>query len=131
MSAVVMQGDSWRGVLNDEWHVDDPSWDDVSRAIQRLDAKTFTMVTIQRPGEQHLSVGGGGGQYVVYATFDNGDFWNLVSRTVDDGTVLLNAGGQDGEYPARQIVDLHQAQTAARAFFENTQLEPSLCWQKQ
>lgn len=131
MSALAIHGDSWRGVLNDEWRVDDPSWDDVSKAIGRLDAKTFTMVTIQGPGEQHLAVGGGAGRYVVYATFDNCDFWNLLVATADDGTVLLNAGGQEGDYPACQIVDLHQAETAAQAFFVGLQLDPSLRWEKQ
>lgn len=131
MSALAIHGDSWRGVLNDEWHVDAPSCDEVSKAIERLDAKAFTMVTIQGPGEQHLAVGGGAGRYVVYATFDNCDFWNLLAATVDDRTVLLNAGGQEGDYPACQIVDLDQAQRAARAFFEGLQLEPSLRWQKQ
>jgi hypothetical protein len=131
MSALAIHGDRWRGVLNDEWHVDDPSWDGVSQAIQRLDAKTFTIVTIQGPGEQHLAVGGGAGRYVVYATFDNCDFWNLLTGTSDDGTVLLNAGGQEGDYPACQIVDLDQTQKAARAFFVGLQLEPSLRWEKQ
>lgn len=131
MSALAICGDSWRGVLNDEWHIDDPSWDDVLKAIRRLDATTFTMVTIERPGEQLLAGGGGAGQYVVYATYDNVEFWNLLSSTVDERTVLLNAGGQEGDYPARQIVDLLAAETAARAFFVEGQLESALAWEKQ
>jgi hypothetical protein len=131
MSGLVIRGDSWRGVLNDGWQVDNPSWDDVKKAIQRLDAKTYTIVTIQGPGEQHLAVGGGAGRYVVYATFDNFAFWNLLNAAVGDGMALLNAGGQEGDYPVGQIVDLTQAQTAARAFFIGLQLEPSLRWEKQ
>ena len=49
----------------------------------------------------------------------------------DDGTVMLNAGGQEGDYPAGQIVNLDQVQTAARAFFVGLQLEPSLQWERQ
>jgi hypothetical protein len=128
---VSIHGDNWRGVLNDEWHVDDPSWDDVSHAIQRLDAETLTIVTIQGPGEQHLAVGGGAGRYVVYATFDGCDFFNLLTVACDGGMVLLNAGGQEGDYPARQIVDVDQARAAAKAFFVGRQLEPSLRWEQQ
>lgn len=84
------------------------------------------MLTIQGPGEQHLAVGGGSGRYVVYATFDNCDFLNLLAATVDDGSVLLNAGGQEGDYSARQIVDLTQAEKAARAFFAGLRLDPRL-----
>lgn len=131
MSALAIHGDRWRGVLNDEWHIDNPTWDEVSRAIQRLDAKTFTMVTIQGPDGQHLAVGGGAGQYVVYATFDNCDFWNLLAERIQEGMVVLNAGGQEGEYPACQIVDLGQAQAAAHAFLGQLQLAPTLRWEKQ
>lgn len=88
-----LHGDGWRGVLSDDWHVEAPFWNDVKQAIERLDAKTFTIVTIQGPGEQHLAVGGGVGRYVVYATFDNCEFWNLVAATESDSTVLLNVGG--------------------------------------
>lgn len=131
MKAVSIQGDSWRGVLNDEWSLESPDWDAVSMAIERLDAKKYTIVTIQGPGEQHLAVGGGAGRYIVYATFDNWEFWNLLGQRVDGDKIILNAGGQEGDYPARQIVDLAQAQAAARAFFVGLQLDPSLRWEKQ
>jgi hypothetical protein len=130
LRAFAIHGDCWSGVLSDDWNVEDPSWDDVSKAIQRLDAKTFTMVTIEGPWEQHLAVGGGAGRHVVYATFDNYEFWSLLGHESMDGTVLLTAGGQEGDFPARRIVDLDQARIAARAFFIGLQLEPSLRWAK-
>ncbi|MDC3982186.1 Imm1 family immunity protein [Polyangium jinanense] len=131
MSALSIHGDKWHGVLNDEWHVDRPSWDDVDKAIRRLDAKTYTIVTVQGPGEQHLAIGGGSGRYIVYATFDNCEFWNLLSTDSTNGMVLLNAGGQEGDYPAAQIVDQEQARTAARTFLLDLRLEPSLRWERQ
>jgi hypothetical protein len=131
MNASRISGDRWRGMLNDEWHVDQPSWDEAEDAIRRLDASTYTIVMIESIGEQHLAVGGGAGRYVVYATFDNYDFWNLLGDGGAGGRTLLNAGGQDGDYPVRQIVDLEQACRAARTFFLGLRLDPSLWWEKQ
>ncbi|HEY4243555.1 MAG TPA: Imm1 family immunity protein [Kofleriaceae bacterium] len=131
MRALAIHGDRWHGVLNDCWRVDSPSWDDVDAAIGRLDGKSYTIVTLQGPGEQHLTVGGGDGQYVVYGTFDNNEFWNLLNPKDEGGTALLNAGGQEGDYPARQIVDRENARAAARTFLEKLQLEPSLRWENQ
>ncbi|MFO0693855.1 MAG: Imm1 family immunity protein [Polyangiales bacterium] len=131
MSDLSICGDRWHGVANDEWHVDAPSWDDVSRAIRRLDGRTYTLVTIGGSGEEHLAVGGGAGRYVVYVTRDNWDFWNLLSHEDAEGTVSLFIGGQDGDYPARRIVDLEQAEVAARAFLSGRRLEPTLRWEKQ
>lgn len=126
-----IHGDRWNGVMNVEWHIDAPSFDDVNRALDRLDAKTYTMLTLQGVGEQHMTIGGGAGRYVVYATSDNEEFWNLLSPGAGDDIVLLNVGGQQGDYPARQVVDLVQARAAARKFFEQQQRDPDQKWERQ
>lgn len=131
MSARSIHGDSWHGALNDGWHFDHPSWDDVENAIVRLDAKTYTLVTIQGVGEQHMGIGGGAGHYVVYATFDGNDFWNLLNSETKDGLVLLNAGGQEGEYSRKQVLDLQSVLIAARAFFSDSRLDSGLQWERQ
>lgn len=131
MSERTIFGDSWQGVTNAEWLVSQPTWDEVANALSRLDARKYTLVTIQGPGEQHLAVGGGSGRYVVYATFDNSEFWNLLGGLDKGEPELLNAGGQEGEYPQAQIVTYEQAREAAFAFFLNLQLEPSLIWVRQ
>jgi len=35
------------GVLNHEWHIDAASTEELERALQRLDARKYTMVSIQ------------------------------------------------------------------------------------
>jgi hypothetical protein len=124
-------GDCWKGELNHEWSVDDAAEGDLDRALERLDARTYTIVTIQGDGEQHLTVGGGAGQFVVYATFDNDEFWNLVRPESATGVVWLNAGGQEGDFPAAQVVAKEQAQAAGRIFLNSGRLDPSQQWQKQ
>ena len=124
-------GDHWEGVLNREWSIEEASSADLDRTLDRLDARTYTMVTIQADGDRHLTIGGGAGQYVVYATFDNEEFWNLLRPQPIVGTVLLNAGGQQGDFPAAQVVDMEQARAAGRAFLDACHLNPTQQWQKQ
>jgi len=124
-------GDEWKSVLNHEWRLQNASIEDLDRALARLDANTYTMVTITGPNEQHLAVGGGNGAYVVYQTDDNYDFWNLSNPTASDERVMLNIGGQPGEFRRRQVVDLEIARAAAHEFLKNGRRDPALNWEKQ
>ncbi|WP_434345614.1 Imm1 family immunity protein [Myxococcus virescens] len=127
----MIHGDRWEGVLNLEWRVDRASSADLERALEQLDARIHTLVTIQHEGEQHLTIGGGAGQYVVYATINNEQFWNLLRSQPAIGTIRLNAGGQEGNYPAEQIVTKEQALAAGQAFLDAGRLDSSQKWQKQ
>jgi hypothetical protein len=124
-------GDHWEGVLNHEWRVERASSADFDHALDRLDARTHTMITIKADEERHLTIGGGAGQYVVYATFDGEVFWNLLRSQPTVGMVLLNAGGQQGDFPAAQVVDKEQARAAGRAFLDACRLDPTQQWGKQ
>jgi hypothetical protein len=57
------------------------------------------MLTIVGDGESHLTIGGGAGQYVVYAAFDNEVFWNLFRPQDASGRIILVGGGQEGDFP--------------------------------
>lgn len=128
-----LEGDRWEGVLCHDWQVDDPSAADFEDALRRLDATQFTIVTIAGVGEEHLAIGGGAGRYVVYATFDNHEFWNLVRSDSPsaNGTVLLSAGGQEGVYPAAQVVGFAEARAAGLAYLRSGTLDPGQRWEKQ
>lgn len=133
MSTYQLFGDRWEGRVDREWRVVSPSEHDLDQAIERLDGTTYTMISLERlgEGEQHLAVGGGGGRYVVYATFDNEEFWNLVCSEPAEGVVLVKAGGQEGEYPARNVVNLAQARSAGRAFLNSGELDRGQEWEKR
>ena len=126
-----IHGDRWDGALNDEWQVDRASDSDFEEALLRLDAQVYTMLTIWDEDDAGLTIGGGAGRYVVYATFGNEDFWNLLRSEPADGMVLLNAGGQEGDFPANRVVDIEQAAAAGRVFLYSRRLDPSQRWQKQ
>lgn len=121
--------DHWTGVLNRETEFASPTWSIVETAIRNLDGKARTMVTLLCDDEAHLTVGGGrNGQYVVYATRDNLNFFSLNGHDNASEKVLLFVGGQEGDYPRYSIVDVALALRAARTFFETGTLDTGLKW---
>src|ERR1700694_2166654 len=124
--------DLWSGVRCEESSIMNPSWEDIEIAIKRLDGKHRTIVTIKGEEEAHLTVGGGaGGQYVVYATFDNANYFTLMSNDQSQSKVMLFVGGQEGDYPKNIVVDLHPALAAARTFAEIGQIDRDLAWRNE
>jgi hypothetical protein len=111
-----------------------PTWEDIESAIRRLDGETCTLVClgIGEPPVPHMAIGGGkGGKYIVYSTRDNRCFYNLMNPQAAPGKCLLKAGGQDGDYDARQCVSLTDALRAAKTYAETGQIDPSLTWERQ
>jgi len=125
-------GDRWDDLRCEEWSISAASIADFDSALNRLDGRRHTLLTIVGEREDaHLAIGGGAGQYVVYVTPDNDEFWNVVSEREDDEVVLLVAGGQEGDYPARQVVDRETARAAGHAYLRDFSREPSVSWEKQ
>jgi hypothetical protein len=116
------------------------TWADVEREIAALDARTQTLVMLAPPppkgapeGNHHLAVGGGSdGRFIVYATEDNLNFWNLTDpeRSEAKATVRMNIGGQEGEYREAQFVSRDLALRAARRYVEDGQRAADLAWTK-
>lgn len=130
MAAMRMICDCWDGPNNHNVVREAPSQPEFDEAFERLDAQVHTMVVLDAGGERHMSIGGGAGQYVVYATFDNEEFWNLLRKAPTDGVVMLNAGGQEGDFPARQVVGQEEARQAGRSFLASCNLDRTLQWEK-
>ena len=128
-----MVADKWTGVLCYEDETLTPTADDVNQAVQALDAKTRTLVSLYGRDGAHLTIGGGTGQYVVYASSSDEQLWNLVADTgeAQSGVVMLNAGGQEGDFPARQVIAKPQALQAAQTFLQTGALDSSLRWERQ
>lgn len=128
-----------RTLLTDSGIIENPTWDDVERAIKALDARTETLVSLSPPsplgppvGEHHMCIGGGkDNQFVVYMTEDNLSFWNLVDHTRDAGSPRVNMliGGQEGDYSARQCSSREAALLAAREYFNSGGRATGLTWE--
>jgi len=124
--------DKWSGALTDDEVIVTPTVDDLHRAIEALDATVKTSVFLQGEDGAHLAIGGGSGQYVVYVSPSDRQFWNLIANGADRSkTVSLFVGGQDGDYPARQVVDKNVTTKAAEGFFFKGERDPSLHWELQ
>lgn len=123
--------DNWLDAICNEDTITDPTFDVTLNAIDALNAETKTLLSLCAKDDGYLTVGGGNGNYIVYVSTSDEQFWNLLSSKIDDDVRLINAGGQIGDFPARQVVDHDQVVQAARAYFDDGSLSPMLNWEKQ
>jgi hypothetical protein len=124
--------DKWSGALTEDEVIVSPTFDDLRRVIESLDANVKTSVFLEGENGAYLAVGGGSGQYIVYVSPSDQQFWNLIAnRTERNEKISLVVGGQDGDYAARQVVDKNSAIKAAKRFFLKGELDRSLHWELQ
>lgn len=113
----------------DQRELPSPGPSDVESRIQGLNGVDRTLVTVYRD-ESHLAVGGSADDgLVVYCTFDNEVFWQLLGETDSDEPIQVVAGGQAGSYPARHVVTLAAALTAANEFSRTGTRDAGLRWE--
>lgn len=117
--------------IDDETVVGEPTVEDVEAAVRSLDGVQRTLVTLAGPPPAWMGIGGGAeGQFVVFATFDNEAFEQVVSPTSGIETICLVAGGQPGDYPRRHVVTFDAALQAATTFAAEGSLAPTLVWER-
>ena len=130
--AMIVIADEWSGVSCRESTLKDPTWSDVTRLIQGLDAKKRTMVVLKRDEDNSLMIGGGGGRYVLCATVGEGRFFNLVRPVkADAADICLNIGGQDSEYSAQEVVDEVTAIACATEYLKSGNMNSDFEWREQ
>jgi len=127
-----ISADHWSGVQNDEEAIESPSVNDLFRLIKVLNAKDRTLLCLGGQHGSYMAIGGGNRQYVVYISDSNQQLWNLIAEGAEAKLAeTLIVGGQDGDYPARQIVGEEIATKAAESFFLKGERDPSLQWELQ
>lgn len=125
MDSISMQGPG------DDDFVAQASAQAVEGAVRGLDGEDRTLMLLELDDDRQLAVAGGAGQYVVYFTPDNLDFWNLIRPGADERKIELVCAGQPGEFEARFVVDLEPALAAARHFHGTGERRPDLSWERQ
>jgi hypothetical protein len=112
--------------------VEQPSWDAVLRAVQRLDGGACDSVVLNGPQEAYMGiVGGHEGQYVVAGRRRDGKPFILTSGEWRGRWVPVIAGGQENEYADNEVVTLEDALAAARTFFESGECDPRFQWSEK
>ncbi len=106
------------------------NWTEIETAIKDLDGHRKTLVTLETDSETHMAIGGEAGKCIVYATFDNENFYYLVDPSKSDALESLVVGGQEGIYPTKLCVSLNTALKAAKTFTEFGTLEQSVVWEQ-
>ena len=127
-----LTADHWSGVLQQSSEIDYPAWDDVATAVTSMDAVTRTIVCLVATDGSTLTIGGGAGRHVIFMVSASGALWTLQSPERSASEMeLLNAGGQEGDYPANQVVDTATAMRAASSFYRNGASASGLTWVAQ
>ena len=129
---VSIVSDNWNGIHCREQQVKDPSEDDALDAARALDGRTKTLVAVSAADGSSLTIGGGAGQYVAYVSTNDERCFNLLAdQEQSSGTVSLVAGGQEGDFPAEQIVKLDQVLRAVKFFYQAAGMDSGQRWRSQ
>lgn len=131
MFVVNLSVDDWDGPHNSEREVSTPTTEEIREAIEQLDAERHSLVTLHANGDVTIAVGGGDGRFVVFATFDNQLFYNLLGPGDPAKLVEVFVGGQIGEYPENTVVDRSSALSAAMTFAQTGELDSRFSWAEQ
>jgi len=124
--------DDWTGAINHGKEILSPGPETIEAAIRALDGERRTLVVLQGPGNCHLAVGGGeGGEFIVYSTNDNESYLLAINPAMPDksATISLRAGGQEGDFPVRQVIGLAESLAAAKTFAATGGPDESVTWQ--
>jgi Immunity protein Imm1 len=103
-----------------------PTWEDVERAVRRLDGTRFTQVNLADGEDTGLLISGGHGGRYACERMQHDDNYLLLDPTLADDPPLKIS--DDADYPGSWTVELEMALKAARVFFETGQLDPSMQW---
>lgn len=130
MSIAFLQWDEWSEAVDNGSKELNPSWEQVEAAILSLDGISRTIVKLTLDEDAYLIVAGGSDEnYMVFATKDNGVLSHLTDESKPASRILLDVGGQPGEYAAKRCVSSGTALAAAKTYFENGQLRSDLKWE--
>jgi hypothetical protein len=123
--------EDWQNNQNTEVLHPATNWQEIEKAIQELDGKHRTLVTLETDGEAHLAIGGGPDKFIVYLTFDNEVFYYLCGFTKSNLEESLLVGGQEGLYPAKFCVEIDLILQVAKTFAEFGAMDQTVVWEKE
>jgi hypothetical protein len=121
--------DFWVEGKNKETVIDDPSFTAITDAINALDGRNRTMISLTHSDKSCLLAAGPCNDgYLINATLDNTDFFSPKNSDSAPAQVSCFIGGQDGVYRADQFVAKEVAERAVGCFYKNVDLSPDIDW---
>lgn len=94
----------------------DASLQDIETAVRGLDGGAHTLVVVELPSGQTITVGGGPSRFVAEVAASKTEHWCVVDPGVSEGTVALVVGGEVVEAPAHVCIGGEAALEAALTF---------------
>jgi hypothetical protein len=121
--------DKWLTVYDKGKEINVSSFKEIKEMLDRMDQEIYTTVIIGDENE-YLSIGGGNGNYIVFYTM-NGNYYNLINNNCINKTeeMPLVAGGQEGTFPARQIVNYDLMIQACEWYYRTREMDQKLIWE--
>jgi hypothetical protein len=102
---------------------------DVEAAVRSLDGAQRTLVLIELPSGQTLTIRGGPERFVAEVAESDTVRWATIDPTQGDESIDLVVGGQLADYPGRVCVTKQIVLDAVRAFVQQNGLRnPNLTW---
>ena len=120
------------GAKNQAVTIQNPTLQQVTDAIHRLDGKEHTELIFSGDKRELTISGGNDGRYIAFISVNVDEaFYNLINpQGSTDVELRIVAGGQVGTYPSRVVVPLSDVLSAATGFYESGEV-PTLPWEKQ
>jgi hypothetical protein len=121
--------DNWSGVKNTEEVADSPVWGAIESALEKLDEKERTLISLNRSDGMSLFIGGGNGRFICVLSGENR---NLIAKSgAEEERLLVVVGGQEGDFRKRNVLSLDQAKSVASNYFNGRDDLNSAVWENQ
>jgi hypothetical protein len=107
------------------------TFDKIKNILDRINQKVYTEVVIGTDNE-YLSIGGGNENYIVFCAI-NEKYYNLLNKNCINifEEINLVAGGQEGSFSQRQIVNYDLMIQACEYYFINNGMDKNLIWEEE
>lgn len=109
-------------------NVDNPTWDDVRKMVEKLNDKRSSDLGIGGPRGLSMDISGEPDRFLVSVIGDEFGPFTLLGPDQTDEEVIVIAYGVETAFPRRFIVTRGQVMTAAHSFVLNGTLSPDLSW---
>jgi hypothetical protein len=107
----------------------DASLPAIEAAVRSLDGAGHTLVVVELPSGQTITIGGGPSRFVTEVAGNQGGRWCVVNPRGAEDSVELVVGGEVVHLPARVCVDREAALEAVLTFvLDNGARSARLAW---